>query len=71
MQLRTSAFLPVLAEDLNRLIMGPSLYGRAVFPAATLKKSTQNLLVLVKAKGQPQIYLVLNRSANRADVFPG
>ncbi|HTL58508.1 MAG TPA: MFS transporter [Candidatus Limnocylindrales bacterium] len=50
-----------LATDLNRLIAGPSLYQGQVFPLVTLKKSTQNLVILVEKKAQAKDVSLLNR----------
>jgi MFS family permease len=65
-----STGLPALVEDLNRLIAGPSLYDAQVFPAASLKKSTHNLIAVVEKNPQQQNISLLNRQLIEK-AFPG
>jgi len=65
-----TALLAIVVKDLNRLIVGQSLYEAQVFPSATLKKSTQNLVVLVQKNAQPKDISLLNRQLIE-QTFPG
>ena len=66
----SGAVLTLVTEDLNRLIKGPSLYDARIFPAVTLKKSTQNLVLLVQRNSQARNTSLLNRQLIE-QTFPG
>jgi MFS family permease len=59
-----------LASELNKLIVGGSLYDPAAFQSVRLKKSTQNLLQLVQKNGKTADVNSLNRQLVE-QTFPG
>ncbi len=59
-----------LVAELNRVILGPSLFDTNAFAPGTLKKSTQNLALLVEKGGKSAEIAFLNRQLLEQS-FPG